>query len=358
MNLKELILRLRKASSRKSDALATLKSRLILNLLGLKSNKQTELQYIELGFYASKIISKKIIYKNEYKKFSKFGNTLEHNFNAKYQIEISNVVVNNENGLVYVADMDGKLLVLAESSDWPIHHVLLNSEKPPRRILHEVKSATLGLPNSSFAHLIGEDLPALLSVKSRFPFLSYKDSSRINGQIYDSYGLKRITVPKWVKVEKLLMVTRNGDVGYIHPQSVRLLRRSRRLKNYKSTKKYFVSRLNATRSFPEEITLQSVLVGMGFQVIYPEKMSFEEQRELFSRAHAVAGIHGGGLVNALWSSKCTVIEFMPITRINRCFEWQSMLFGHDYKRIYIDGANLSKKIIEEQVSSLNLDEKN
>jgi len=358
MNLKELILRLRKASSRKSGALATLKSRLILNLLGLKSNKQRELQYIELGFYAYKIISKKIIYKNEHKKFSKFGNTLENNFNAKYQIEITNVVVNNENGLVYVTDMDGEFRVLAESSDWPIHHVLLNSEKPPRRILHEVKNAALGLPNSSFAHLIGEDLPALLSVKSRFPFLSYKDSSLINLQIYDSYGLKRITVPKWVKVEKLSMVTRNGDVGYIHPQSVRLLGGSSRLKNYKSVKKYYISRLNATRSFPEEITLQSVLVEMGFQVVYPEKMSFEEQRELFSRAHTVAGIHGGGLVNAVWSSKCTVIEFMPLKRINRCFELQSMLFGHDYKRIYIDGADLSKKIIEEQVSSLNLVEKN
>ena len=358
MNLKELLLRLGKASSRKSDALASVKSRLILNLLGIKLNKQTELQYIELGFYASQIISKQIIYKNQYKKFSKFGNTLEHNFDTKYQIEISNVVVNNENGLVYVTDMDGKLLVLAESSDWPIHYVLLNSERPPRRILPEVKSATLGLPNSSFAHLIGEDLPALLSLKSKFPFLSYKNSSRINIQIYDYYGLKRITVPKWVKVENLTMVTRNRDVGYIHPQSVRLLRSSRKLKNYKPMKKYYVSRLNSTRSFPEEITLQSVLVGMGFQVIYPEKMSFEEQKELFSRARAVAGIHGGGLVNALWSSKCTVIEFMPITRINRCFEWQSMLIGHDYTRIYIDGANLSKKIIQEQVSSLNLDEKN
>ena len=358
MNLKDLILRLRKASSRKSDALATLKSRFILKLLGVNSTRQAELQYIELGSYASKIISKKIIYKNQYKKFSKFGNSLEHNFDAKYQVEISNVVVNNENGLVYVTDMDGKLLVLAESSDWPIHHILLNSEKPPRRISYEVKSATLGLPNSSFAHLIGEDLPALLSVKSRLPFLYYKDSSRINGQIYDFYGLKRITVPKWVKVDKLLMLTRNGDVGYIHPESVHLLRSSKTLKNSKSMKKYYVSRLNATRSFPEEITLQSVLVGIGFQVIYPEKMSFEEQRETFSSAHVVAGIHGGGLVNALWSSNCTVIEFMPLKRINRCFEWQSMLFNHDYRRIYFDRANLSKKFIEEQVSSLNLDEKN
>ena len=66
MNLKDLILRLRKASSRKSDAFATLKSRFILKLLGVNSTRQTELQYIELGSYASKIISKKIIYKNQY----------------------------------------------------------------------------------------------------------------------------------------------------------------------------------------------------------------------------------------------------------------------------------------------------
>jgi hypothetical protein len=314
-----------------------------------------ELQYLELGFSASKVISKKIVYKNQYKKFSKFGNTLEHNFGPKYQIEINNVVVNNENGLVYVTGIDGKLLVLKESSDWPILHVLLNSEKPPRKILHEVKSARLGLPNSGFAHLIAEDLPALLSVKSQLPILSYEDSSLINLQIYDSYRLRKVIVPKWVKVQRLLMVTRNGDVGYMHPDSVNLLRNSRRFKNYKPSKKYYISRLKATRSFPEESTLQSVLVRMGFAVIHPEKMSFTEQRKLFSSARVVAGIHGGGLINALWSNNCTVIEFMPSKRINRCFEWQSMLLGHDYKRVYFDRANLSKKFIEEQISLLNLD---
>lgn len=357
MNFKNSILRLIKASKRKNDAFTALKTRLILNSLGVNLKRQTELQYIELGFYNSKIISKKILYKNQYKKFSKFGNTLEHNFDARYQIEISNVVVNNENGLVYVIDERGKFLVLAESSDWPVHHILLNSEKPPRRILHTVKAARLGLPNSSFAHLIGEDLPALLALKSRLPILFYKKSSLINTQIYEFYGLKKLNVPKWIRVEKLLMVTRNQDVGYIHPESVTLLRNSTRFANSKSTEKLYVSRLNATRSFPEEITLQNTLVGMGFRVIYPEKMTFAEQRKVFSRAQLIAGIHGGGLVNAIWSSNCSIIEFMPLKRINRCFEWQSMLFGHDYRRIYFDTTSLSKRFIEEKISSLNLSQK-
>jgi capsular polysaccharide biosynthesis protein len=201
---------------------------------------------------------------------------------------------------------------------------------------------------------MGEDLPALLSLKSNLPVLFYKDSSPINNQIYDYYRMPRIEVPKWVKVKKLLLVTRNGDVGYIHPESVKLLRNSKKSKNYKSFKKYYVSRSNATRSSPEELTLQSILARMGFQVILPEKMSFEEQRELFTGASVVAGIHGAGLVNAVWSSKCKIIEFMPLNRINRCFEWQSMVLGHDYKRVYFDRANLSKEFIEEQLSLVNL----
>jgi hypothetical protein len=96
MTLKDFILRLQKASIRKNDAWAALKSRLVLNLLGINSNRQTELQYLELGFHLSKVVSKKIVYKNQNKRFSKFGNSLEHNFHTKYQIEISNVVVNNE----------------------------------------------------------------------------------------------------------------------------------------------------------------------------------------------------------------------------------------------------------------------
>lgn len=353
MTLKDLILRVQKALIRKNDALAALKSRLILKSLGINLTRQIELQYLELGFYISKIVSKKIIYKNQFKKFSKFGGSLEHNFDAKYQIEISDVVVNNENGLVYITDVSDKLYVLKESSDWPTHHVLLNSEKPPRKIFHQIKSARLGLPNSSFAHLIGEDLPALLSLKSNLPVLFYKDSSSINKQIYDYYGLPRIEVPKWVKVKKLVLVTRNGDVGYIHPENIKLLNNSKGSKNYKSFKKYYVSRSNATRSFPEELILQSILARMGFQVIHPEKMNFEEQRELFTGANVVAGIHGAGLVNAVWSSKCTIIEFMPLKRINRCFEWQSMVLGHDYKRVYFNRANLSKEFIEEQLSFLN-----
>jgi hypothetical protein len=356
MILKDLILRFKKTFPRRRAAVFSVKVRFMLKFIGVNLSKHTEIQYLELGFLKSKILTKRMIYKAESIRFKGYDASIEHNFGTKYQIEISNVLVNNENGLVYAIDDNGSYHAISESSDWPIHHVLLTSEKPPKNVMAKVKQATMGLPNSSFAHLIAEDLPALLISKSKYKYLFYRNSSLINQQIFGFYQFDKIVVPKWVHVDRLSMITRNSDVGYMDPRSVELLRDSnKQVISTKENKKYFISRLNSTRSLPEEILMQSIFSEIGFEIIYPEKMSFHEQREVFYNARMVAGLHGGGFVNTVWSNKCTVIELMPLDRINRCFEWQSLLLGHIYKRIYFDRNALSLKFIHEQISSLNLD---
>ena len=356
MILKDLILRLKKALPRKRAALFSVKVRVILKFIGINLNNHTEIQYLELGFFESKILTKKMICKAESIRFKADNGFIEHNFGTKYKIEISNVVVNNENGLVYAIDKSGSYHAISESSDWPIHHVLLTSEKPPKNVIAKVKKAALGLPNSSFAHLIAEDLPVLLISKSNHKYLFYRDSSLINQQIFNFYQFDKIVVPKWVHVDQLSIVTRSNDVGYMDPRSVNALRASnKKIKGTKVRKKYYISRLNSTRSLPEEILMQRIFSEIGFEIIYPENMSFKEQREIFSNARMVAGLHGGGLVNTVWSANCTVIELMPLDRINRCFEWQSLLLGHVYKRIYFDRNDLTLKIIREQIFSLSLD---
>jgi hypothetical protein len=356
MILKDLLLRLKKTLPRRRAAVFSVKVRFMLKFIGVNLSEHTEIQYLELGFFKSKILTKKMICKAESIRFKGYDASIEHNFGTKYQIEISNVLVNSENGLVYAIDDNGRYHAISESSDWPIHHVLLTSEKPPKNTIAKVKQATLGLPNSSFAHLIAEDLPALLISKSKYKYLFFRNSSLINQQIFGFYQFDKIVVPKWVHVDRLWMITRNSDVGYMNPRSVDLLRDSnKQVISTKVSKKYFISRLNSTRSLPEEILMQSIFSEIGFEIIYPEKMSFHEQREIFYNARMVAGIHGGGLVNTVWSNKCTVIELMPLDRINRCFEWQSLLLGHIYKRIYFDRNALSLKFIHEQISSLNLD---
>jgi hypothetical protein len=356
MILKDLSLRLKKALPRKRAALFSVKVRFMLKLIGINLNNHTEIQYLELGFFESKILTKKMICKSESIRFKADNGFIEHNFGTKYKIEISNVLVNNENGLVYAIDKRGRYHAISESSDWPIYNVLLTSEKPPNKVIAKVKKATLGLPNSSFAHLIAEDLPALLISKSKYKYLFYRDSSLINQQIFNFYQFHKIVVPKWVHVDRLSFVTRSNDVGYMHPRSVNTLRvLNKKIKSTKARKRYYISRLNSTRSLPEETLMQSIFSEIGFEIIYPEKMSFKEQREIFYNARMVAGLHGGGLVNTVWSTNCTVIELMPLDRINRCFEWQSLLLGHVYKRIYFDRNALTMKLIQEQIFSSSLD---
>ena len=84
------------------------------------------------------------------------------------------------------------------------------------------------------------------------------------------------------------------------------------------------------------------------------KNILQEQIISFSNASVIAGIHGGGLFNAIWSNSCRVLELMPINRINRCFEWQALVHGQTYNRIFFDQKNFSLKKLKSQIFSLNL----
>ena len=357
MNYINLQKRIRNASKRKKSASIAIMRRSIFRILNLNLSAQTEVQYIELGFLKSKIIYKKVLY--EAKNYTKAKNKLnyEHNFNTKYLVRVSDVVVNTETCLVYATDNSGHLILISESTEWPAEHAIIYSEKPPRKIYKKLEHAALGLPNSGFAHLMSEDLPNLLAVESKRKFLFYEKSSSLNHQIFSILKYKKYIVPKWIYVKELEMVTKEKDLGYMHPQSVKIIKSIRNnllLSSLKTKTRIYISRTDSTRSFKQEKEIQKIFSDLGFLVIYPEKLSFREQIMVFSNAKVVAGIHGAGLFNTIWSDSCSVVEFMPINRINRCFEWQSSVVGNSYDRIFFDEKNFSLKEIKSQISSLNL----
>ena len=57
----DLIGRILHARNRQGEAFRLGKKKLLHNLLGLDFSEQTEIQYVDLGFFKSKIISKKKI---------------------------------------------------------------------------------------------------------------------------------------------------------------------------------------------------------------------------------------------------------------------------------------------------------
>jgi hypothetical protein len=81
---RDLIRRILHARKRQGEAFRLGKKRVFHNLLGIDFSKQTEIQYVELGFFKSKILSKKkISVAQEIKLQSEFMD-FEHSFDSKY----------------------------------------------------------------------------------------------------------------------------------------------------------------------------------------------------------------------------------------------------------------------------------
>lgn len=78
----------------------------------------------------------------------------------------------------------------------------------------------------------------------------------------------------------------------------------------KKSRKILVSRADfshGNRPFPNRAAFESMAAERGYEIIHPEKLSLEEQIEIFSDAAAVIGEHGSGMHSTLFSGPDTVV---------------------------------------------------
>jgi hypothetical protein len=354
MKANETIARLNHAKDRPADAFRRLKRRLILKIGGIDLSKQTELQYLEIENFDSKILKKRLI--SEAKELSLGAElSFKHAFESKFQVEISNVIVNTENNLIYILHSQSKeFLLLKESSEWPSDRNIITSEKPPRGQLPIIEYAKLGLASSGFFHLITEDLTAMLLNTSDWPTLNYKGNSNLVSQILHNSKLQTIVSPKWVKVHNLSFVSRGYDLGYLHPSGLLTLKSYLEdcSSNSKAKENIYVSRVGARRSILGEEKIVEHLRSKNFRIVKAEDYTFSEQLEIFGNANILIGVHGAGLTHGIWSADSMLIELMPINRINRCFEWQTLMLGNNYQRILYEADKPDIESIIKKLDSL------
>ena len=355
---KNLQMRLRHARSRPHDAFRRLFRRSAMKIIRVDFSQQTEIQYVELGILNSEILSKRTLTPAGEVEFQTNCSTFAHNFNRKFVVEISNVLVNAETNHVYVPEKSkNSYRLLKESSSWPTEHILLNAEKPKYKSVKTINNAALGLPNSGFYHWLSDDLPDFLQNTEEIPVLYYKKSNAVNRNVIQILGKDTIECEKWVLVEKLTFVTKGQDLGYLHPAGVQVLRKfkSSILKNdYSRSEKIYISRSKSRRSLPSETAIESYLLKKGFRIVHAENFTLVDQIEIFADAKLVIGIHGAGLSHAVWSEDCNLIELMPINRVNRCFEWQALICGGGYQLLYFDPDLSAEVTLIPQLELLNL----
>ena len=355
-NHKQLISRFKHGLGRPRQAIRNLNKRLILIIFGINFSLQTEIQYVDLGFFKSKIITKTRISKAKNIVFESENSLYEHSFESKYHIEITNVVVNTELNHIYVTGNNkGEYFLLRESSSWPTDILIVNSPTPPKKITQIINSAKIGLPNSGHYHWISDDLPNYLSDMSNFKTLQYVRANKKSKLILEIMHADYIDSAKWVFVKKLSFVTKSRELGYIHPNSLdklKIFQSNIALESSQKLDKIYVSRTKTRRSMPWEKQLELHLLKKGYRIIFAEDFSFTDQIKLFKDAKQIVGIHGAGLTNALWADNCSVVELMPINRINRCIEWQTKLSKGRYLNIYFDPSATKIDEITKQLDLL------
>lgn len=213
----------------------------------------------------------------------------------------------------------------------------------PKQIKHLERAINLiGAASYNYYHMLIEILPKLIIVDRYeeyrdFPILvdevvlripQYQEAlAKVNQ--YNHEIIKVDAGEKW-EIEKLVHISpntwmpinlydrnmsRTGDFmisdSYLYNMRDLVLNAvldgEKNLKQ-KGKKRYFISRkkLNTVR-LKNEAEIRELFLSFGFEVLYPEKLSFAEQVEKFSEAECIAGSTGAAFANIIFCQPGTKI---------------------------------------------------
>lgn len=95
---------------------------------------------------------------------------------------------------------------------------------------------------------------------------------------------------------------------------------------------YISRRAAGKRRIVNEDEIISLLQNFGFQIVYAEKLSFQDQVKLLSRARYLASNHGAGLTNMLFmKNRARILELRHVSDyINNCYFVLASALKFDY----------------------------
>lgn len=233
----------------------------------------------------------------------------------------------------------------------------------PASAEYDVAVSLAGPWSDQFFHWFVEYLPRLIAVEAYAGKLDIDPvylvpTDRPN---WMSRSLELLHIPdnrifSWkggrVQVQQLLVPSLWRDTestapeeGYVHsPRGISEV--ATRMRNNVSdaerrdrvgTRIYISRSGESTRQVVNEDELRSTLDAYGFDIVRPQTWSLDEQVATFSNAEVIAGPHGGGLTNAMYSSKPTVMEIFG-RRINPCYYALFAGSGWDYGLLNADAV--------------------
>ncbi len=191
-------------------------------------------------------------------------------------------------------------------------------------------------------HGIVEDLSAILLLREQ----GHEFRILVDGRNQWMLGLLALFLPPSVEVirapagswieaaDEMLIVTKSAFGEFVHPQLLEALRRAARRIPGRSPlgSRLFISRADTpNRAHGSEDQLAAPFVERGFNRVRLSELSVGEQVLAFQHATDVAGLHGAGFTNLVWSqTQVRIDELYSPQYYNSCYVCLAHTLGHLY----------------------------
>ena len=201
------------------------------------------------------------------------------------------------------------------------------------------------LPWTGFFHFLLESLPSFIRslryADASAAVVVPKDRPAIIDEILRHLGVadeRIVAASRPLRLRRHVFTGLPPYSGFVQPSDIQLLKTSissSLASNVAGREDIYVSRKNTPRrALDNENELERHLAAKGFQVVYAERMSFQEQIEVFRRARTVVAPHGAGLANLIWcEGPSKVIEVFAHGMHNDCYARLAVSLGSRYTPI-------------------------
>lgn len=209
------------------------------------------------------------------------------------------------------------------------------------------------LPRLSLINSVSKNVPILVNNNLAPQFYeALKLFNKDNRQIIKLRANKNYLIKKLYYPSRLSIINDNYKHPIYHkdaiysPDGIKFVRdtvlNSLNCNNKKGKRKIFISRSGSNyRQLLNSNEVEELLIDKGFEIVFPEKLSFHSQVKIFSEAEIIIGQSGAGMANFIFAPfDCQVIVMMSDAKENNFHLFNALAIASNISMKFVVGKHI------------------
>ncbi len=257
-------------------------------------------------------------------------------YDERYLYHLNDVRVSPLSGLVWLPD--GRMLGESYGSLIRLLGWGAVADETTLPCTSRINQPVIALPDTGYYHWLLEVLPAALHCLQAEPQAALLVSPHPAPYVEQALEILAppggvIRSPMPASADHLILAAIESFSGFVPQEDVAILQQQiLPLVPFPANEQpIYVSRRGSTRSPINELEVEKAMEALGFNVVEAERARFTDQVEVFRSARVIAGVHGAGLANQVWSMSLRgIVEIQTPGYFNDCFARLAVSQGAAY----------------------------